>query len=1239
MDNLHRDASSTDASADDDSRQLMHVVGIGASAGGFEALEQFFSSMPPDSGMAFVVVQHLSPDHKSLMAELLSRHTRMHVLQVEHGVELKPDVVHLLPPKKLMTCSQGRLLLEDRVATPKPNFPIDLFLDSLARDQRERAIAIILSGTGSDGAHGVRTIKDEGGLVLVQDPDSAKFDGMPRSAMATGLPDYVLPPEQMPARLLAYVRHPSLRESGLIAREQRDEERLIRLFTMLREKTGVDFTYYKQSTVMRRIERRLSINQIGSLDDYLRYLLQNPEETHTLYNELLIGVTRFFRDPEAFDVLKEKVLPEIFRDNQGLIRSWVCGCSTGEEAYSLAMLFREYMEETGDEREIKIFATDIDKGALRFASNGLYPESVVADVSPARFNRFFIQKGDRCQVAKSVREMVIFAVHNFIKDPPFNKINLLSCRNLLIYLQPILQQRAFTFFNFAISESGFLFLGSSETVGAQSELFSVFHSKWRIYRCKGQHAPLPASGFFINPVRQNRLEARPEEKVRKPRVESRGQGGVGPVLERLMQEFLPPSCIINQRYEIVHVQGDLSPYVTIPPGRASLNISRIIRKDLAISVETAVNKALREDKQTSYRSIILEDRQRQGGRFVIDLLVRPFPPDSNGDKLVLVIFAETKPAPGEWNEAALALLDEHVQQRIKDLEHDLQFARESLQATLEEVETTNEELQATNEELLSANEELQSTNEELQSVNEELITVNAEYQSKIEELTELNNDMNNLLSATDIGVIFLDTQLCIRKFTPAIRDEVNLMDFDIGRPISHISLNISHPDLVQDAEEVLRTLEPIQREVGNSRGASLLMRVLPYVASDGTVKGVVVTFVDISGIKHATEQLRKLSAAVEASPAMIVITDAKGTIDYVNPRFTAVTGYELEEARGRNAGFHKSGRTGDREYRELWATITAGHTWSGMFHNLRKNGELFAERARIVPVRNEQGEIVSFLKLAEDVTGQLETREALRHEHEALIRVSETSPVAITMADCEGRLVFANRQAERLFQITREQIERREIQDPLWNILDIEGLPTPKEDLPFNRVQNSARPILDMRHSLELPDGRRVILSINAAPLFDANGGPCGMVSAITDIGGHVEREERLRFLASIVENTSDAVVGKTLEGVIVSWNRGAEALYGYAAEEIIGQSMTLLIPEGDEDECFRLLDRVRRGEHIADLHTRRKARDGSLLDISLTMSPILDETGDITGISTIARNLGGSCESKQTASPPPERP
>jgi two-component system, chemotaxis family, CheB/CheR fusion protein len=842
-----------------------HYVAVGASAGGLEAIEAFFSHMPPDSGLGFVVIQHLSPDYKSLMVELLSKKTPMSVHRAEDGMWVLPNHVYLIPPKKNLTIFHGKLLLSEQDHSKGINLPIDVFLRSLAEDQGEKTVAIILSGTGSDGTRGVRAIKEYGGMVMVQNEESAKFDGMPRAALSTGLADFVLPPDQMPAQLLSFAQHPYVVKVDRSETLLSDEQGMTRVFALLREKCKVDFTFYKPSTVTRRIERRMTINQIDEIQGYVAFLANNPSEVTALYRELLIGVTSFFRDPAAFDRLAQYELPEIIQNPSSReIRLWVAGCSTGEEAYSLAILVRECMESLGVSRDVKIFATDIDRDAIHHAASGAYPESIAADISPRLLAKYFYKKEDNFQIARNIRETVVFAQHNLIRDPPFTNIALISCRNLLIYLQPILQRKVLEFFNFSLTAGGILMLGTSETTGDMSDYFESLDPKWKLYRSKGRLKPPVDATHLLSVTDTHLRDSRGSFATHSRRT--RPFGDEERVLERFLdavaQDYITLAVIVNPQMEILHVFGDASDYFKLPSGKVVNDISKMATRELAIPLTTGIQKAFRQSQELRFSNIRLP--QDSGGIRLVDLRIRSLSGKRGQEPLVAVFITEVKKAESAEPDQAIQTYDlsKEAEERLRELEQDLQFTRENLQATIEELETANEELQATNEELLASNEELQSTNEELQSTNEELFTVNTEYQSKIIELTELNNDVDNLLSATQIGQLLLDENLEVRRFSPKITQIFKLLNSDVGRPITHISHYLVDCDPIHWVREVQDGGRSLEKEVCTQQGTWHLMRVVPYTVGPKAFSGTVISFVDITSNKEAQRALAEREAVL-----------------------------------------------------------------------------------------------------------------------------------------------------------------------------------------------------------------------------------------------------------------------------------------------------------------------------------------------------------------------------------------
>ncbi len=881
------------------SERDFHVVGVGASAGGLEALINFFEAMSSDGGMAFVVVQHLSPDHKSLMGELLAKHTDMEILPVTDGIRVRPNCIYLSPPQKNLNLFNGALLL----ITPPPNrvlnLPIDAFFCSLAEDQEENAIGIILSGTGSDGTRGIQAIKKAGGMVMVQDERSAKFDGMPRSAIQTGLVDYVLRPEDMPETLLSFTRHPLIagkrRETPSIASEETDMTKII---AMLRGKTGVDFTYYKQSTIVRRIERRMGIVQCVALSEYLAHLHEHPEEIGALYKDLLIGVTKFYRDRDDFDHLREKIIPVLFENNreERRIRVWVAGCSTGEEAYTIAILLQDYMDIAGEQYEIKVFATDIDQDAIEKASLGHYSAGIATDLSPRLLDRYFNKTEDGYSVKRHVREQVIFAIQNVLRDPPFTKLDLITCRNLLIYLQNNLQRDVLHIFDFALKDGGYLFLGTSESVGDMGDRFVTVDRKAKIFSHRGAGPP-PLQGVIR--VRGRRTPAGPAPRKSSIPQNQTGLRGQLEAQERYYQEIinrLTPLCVIvNEEGELIETFGDPAGFLRLSTGKTSFNITRMAPRQVGLALNTAIRNAVKDRREVVYRDIRAGDEDEAR---LVTIRVAPMAGGESDVKRALVIFesgqTDSPDRPGALDYSS----DNEKEQRLIDMEREIQFTRENLQATIEELQTANEELQTTNEELLASNEELQSTNEELNSVNEELNTVNAEYQTKILELTELNNDMDNLFRSTDIGTIFLDRELRIRKFTPATTRTVNLLRQDMGRPISDLS-GLVLDEIREDVREVLRSGEKIEREIKAEGKVWYLARILPYLDQNERRGGVVITLVDITDQKQSEIAFRMqydlLRRVLETSPAATLMVDREGNISFIN-RAAEV----MLEAEGRN---------------------------------------------------------------------------------------------------------------------------------------------------------------------------------------------------------------------------------------------------------------------------------------------------------------------------------------------------
>ncbi|AWK85876.1 chemotaxis protein [Azospirillum thermophilum] len=849
------------------------IVGIGASAGGLEALQRFFDAVPGDSDLAYVVVQHLSPVHKSLMVDLLSKHTDMEVVQATDGVRVERNTVYLLPPGKHLTIENGALRLTTKDAGSGMSLPIDIFLMALANDQGPLAMGVILSGTGSDGTRGVLAIKSAGGFTAAQEPETAQFDGMPRSAIATGQVDLVLPPQDLPAKLIELARKVLAKARPTPPARPRDgaADPLAQIVAAIRSVTGVDFTHYKLATLLRRIERRMHAAGIDSMDEYAALLRRSSAEAVSLYKEMLIGVTRFFRDEAAFKALADKAVPALLanRSPTDMLRVWVCGCATGEEAYSIAILFAEAQERLGRSFDVKIFATDIDQDSIETASLGEYPRSIAEDVSQDRLARFFTQRGETYVVSRDIRRMVVFAVHNIMRDPPFTKIDLVSCRNLLIYMDQPLQRKVLSLFQYALRQSGFLFLGTSETLGDLQPEFHTLDGRNKLFQSL-RTGSYRLSRLLV-PTVAAPLARHGDEGSNAAMEEG---AAIDEAIAALLKAYVPPALLVNEQFNIMHVFGDASSLLKVPAGDATLSVLKLLPSSVAMVTGTALNRAFRSGEEFTLSSIPVKDRE---GVSTISLRVKPVVARKTGRRFALVVL-DSANAPLLLPESDFDL-NADAAERIRGLEQELVSRGENLQATIEELETANEELQATNEELLASNEELQSTNEELQSVNEELYSVNTEYQAKVEELTEITNDLDNLLRSTEIGTIFLDSDFVIRRFTPAAAGFINIIPRDVGRSISHLSTNIDYPSFLDDIRGVFDSHLPIERHVRVRDGRWILTRILPYLTDKNQVSGVVVTFVDVTATKEAEQTLQSV---LDSLPEHIAVIDRDGRIVTVN---------------------------------------------------------------------------------------------------------------------------------------------------------------------------------------------------------------------------------------------------------------------------------------------------------------------------------------------------------------------
>jgi two-component system, chemotaxis family, CheB/CheR fusion protein len=967
------------------------VVGIGASAGGIPALQAFFSSLPAHSGAAYVVILHLSPEYDSHLAEVLQASTTMPVVQVVGAQALEADHVYVISPRTSLRITGGRLTPAEWVRPEERRAPVDIFFRALADAYGNRAVGIVLSGTGADGSSGMRRLKEHGGLTIAQDPDDAAHDDMPRAAIAGGLIDYVLPVGEMFARIAAYAPVadlPHLVEAdGDALREMLRE-----ILVLLRLRTGHDFSHYKTATLLRRIERRRHLHAVPDLAAYAAFLRDDPDEPAALLQELLISVTNFFRDPAAFAALESTVLPRLFepRDSQRHVRAWVAGSATGEEAYSVAMLLHEAASRVVDPPQLQVFATDLNTRAVATGRDALYSEADVADVSAERLRRFFTREAAGYRIRRELREIVLFATHNVLKDPPFSHLDLICCRNLLIYLGRAAQERLMETFHFALKPGRYLLLGASESLPGDNELFATIDQHARIF--------------------ESRPTARPRANV--PALEPLRAGQTGPAMRfaqsgrpgdpalpaelhlQLLERYAPPSVVVTREHAVVHMSESAVRFLRLSGGEPTRDLLRLVLPDLRADLRTAIYRAERDRQRVLARGV----RWRDGDVVrVVDLEVRPvLRQEDQGQGFFLVFFDEVEPiAQGQEALPAVEAHAGHDESAVSSLEQELRAVKAALRATIEQYETqveearaSNEELQAVNEELRSSAEELETSKEELQSVNEELTTVNQELKIKIEELGSRSNDFQNLINSTDIGTIFLDRHMRVKFATPRVRDVFNLLPGDVGRPLSDITTRLIHQGLYHDVEDVLARLQPIEREVQTTGGQCLLLRVLPYRTTDDRIEGTVLTLLDITARRRAESEVRaseeRIRLLIDSARDYAIFTiEPEGRIASWNAGALRMFNYSSEEAIGRDFAilFTPEDRAAGVPEAELEAARREGRAIDERWH-LRKDGSRFYCSG--VTTLLGDSETKGFAKIARDLTESREAHSQLERAHDQL---------------------------------------------------------------------------------------------------------------------------------------------------------------------------------------------------------------------------------------------------------------
>ncbi len=1064
------------------------IVGIGASAGGLEALQDFFKAVPENTNIAFVVVQHLSPDYKSLMDELLARFTPMTINIVKDGMRITGGVIYLIPPRKNMTIYQNKLFLQDQANTRGLNLPIDIFFRSLAKEKGRDAIGIILSGTGSDGTLGIRAIKEAGGMVMVQDDKTAKFNGMPRSSISTGLVDYILPAEKMPEELINYVKHPFIKKPRTIDQViTHDDDVLSKILMLIRDYSGLDYSYYKEKTILRRLEKRLGINRIDSFEEYIQFLNESDREKDILFKELLIGVTRFFRDVEAYGQIKDKVIPGLFKTGEKLIRIWSVACSTGEEVYSLAMLFFEYMEEQNiRDTDIKIFATDIDKEAIEYAGIGFYPDNIQADVEPEFLNKYFLKKTGGYQIREHIRKSIVFATHNILKDPPFSKIDLISCRNLFIYLKPSIQQNVLSMFYYSLNEDGYLFLGSSESMGEFGDGFTVKDSKWKIFKYKKGFQP-PVTKRLPYSYKGQPLQ---NEPLRQIKSQSTERVSIDSTIYQVLDAYVPPSVVVDDQNNLLHIINNVNKYLNFNSGRFEQSLVNLAENSLKLPLNTLTRKLRNDKKDVVLRDVPVEfDDDIQ----YINLIGKTLYDRKKDAYYYLISFEENKESANHDNQKVVDVREDY-DQRFTDLERELQYTRENLQATVEELETSNEELQSSNEELIASNEELQSTNEELQSVNEELYTVNAEYQNKIEELERLNNDMNNLLRNTKIGTIYLDRKLCIRKMTESVYTITHLRESDIGRPVYHMDLNSIYPAFLEDIEKVLEDLKPVEKEFQVKNQDWYLSKIMPYRTDENAVDGIIITFVNINSLKRAqdktAELANKLTMALDIGKMAWWEWNVQTREVTYSDKKATMLGYTVEEFP--TDIYKMCDLIHPRDYDETMQIMRdyiegKRPAYEAFYRIKTKQGDYkwFYDRGGGVE-KDKDGKPLIISGIVIDVSELKGLESDMKLHRDSLMNVLNNSPMAKMIVTPEGKIVYFNHRAADLFGLTEKDINRIKYNSRRWKLTDTKGENIPAEKMPYKQVVENQKPVFGIKHILSGTKKEPVQLSVSGSPLYNS---------------------------------------------------------------------------------------------------------------------------------------------------------